>query len=104
MAGRIPQDELWRLRNEVDIEALIQHFAIPWKRRSGLLRFLCPLCGGFHTATNPKTNLARCFDCAKNFNPIDLTMREKECSFLEAVGYLREVLGQGRLKKDHRLS
>jgi hypothetical protein len=40
----------------------------------GCFRFLCPLCNGFDTAVNPKTNLARCFRCEKNFNTIDLVM------------------------------
>lgn len=104
MAARIPKEVLWRLRNEVDIHPLIQHFGIPWKKRAGQVRFLCPICRGFHTAIHPRTNLARCFDCAKNFNPIDLTMLEKECSFLEAVRCLKDVLRKKQLTKDHRLS
>jgi hypothetical protein len=52
------------------------------------LRFRCPLCHNFHTATNPKTNLARCFDCRKNFNPIDIVMAVGNCSFVDAVEFL----------------
>jgi hypothetical protein len=32
--------------------------------------------------------LARCFDCQKNFNPIDLVIAVANCSFLDAVEYL----------------
>ena len=59
---------------------------------AGYLRFLCPLCDDFHTATNPRTNLARCFRCQRNFNPIDLIMIVDRTSFLEAVGQLEECL------------
>lgn len=56
--------------------------------RDSFLRFLCPLCSRFNTAVNPATNLARCFACRKNFNPIDLVMAVHKCSFLEAVSFL----------------
>lgn len=60
---------------------------------SKLLRFRCPRCYNFHTATNTKTNLARCFDCKKNFNPIDLVMAVGDLTFIEAVEYLKEKAG-----------
>ncbi|MCK8601145.1 hypothetical protein [Desulfoferrobacter suflitae] len=47
--------------------------------------FRFPLCSEFQTATNPKTNLARCFRCQKNFNPIDIVMAVNCCNFREAV-------------------
>ena len=37
------------------------------------------------TATNPRTNLGRCFRCQRNFNPIDLVMVVKRYTFLQAV-------------------
>lgn len=58
------------------------------KPASKLLRFRCPRCHAFHTATNSKSNLARCFDCKKNFNPIDMVMAVTDLSFIEAVEYL----------------
>jgi hypothetical protein len=91
MPSRISQHELHRLRNGIDVAGLIDHLAIPWKLRDGYFRFLCPLCADFHTATNPRTNLARCFRCKRNFNPIDLIMLVEKDSFLEAVHYLRQV-------------
>jgi predicted RNA-binding Zn-ribbon protein involved in translation (DUF1610 family) len=81
------------LRNELSIDDLIRtHLDVPHKEREGYLRFLCPHCGDFHTATNPRTNLARCFRCRVNFNPIDLVMAVEGCSFLEAVKVLVPLL------------
>ncbi len=81
------------LRNQIAIEQLItKDLNLPTKQRDGYLRFLCPLCSDFHTATNPKTNLARCFRCQKNFNPIDMVMTVQGRSFLEAVKYLTPLL------------
>jgi len=48
-------------------------------------RFLCPMCKEFMTGINPNTNLARCFLCEKNFNPIDLVMTVKQYNFLNTV-------------------
>lgn len=81
------------LRNEIDI-ALFLHRGLGLECRiaEGRLRFLCPLCNGFNTATNPKTNLARCFACARNFNPIDLTLLTRGGTFLDAVAFLRPYI------------
>ena len=65
---------------------------MPNKEIEGFFRFLCPLCREFNTATNPKTNLARCFRCKRNFNPIDLVMVVERCGFLDAVRFLEPLL------------
>ena len=81
------------LRNQVPINTLIATvLKIPTKDSENHLRFLCPICGDFHTATNPKTNLARCFRCQKNFNPIDMVMIVNDSSFIEAVRFLKPLL------------
>jgi len=55
------------LRNQVPINAVIIGLLnLEGRFDQQLLRFRCPLCDNFHTATNHKTNLARCFDCYKN--------------------------------------
>jgi len=83
---------LRRLRNEIPIALVIAEFLkLPTKVSEGYLRFLCPLCTEFITATNPKTNLARCFLCEKNFNPIDMVMVVKQVSFHRAVDYLKSI-------------
>ena len=91
--NRIHPSHLVRLRNDIPIGELIErHLDLPAKRSEGILRFRCPRCGEFHTATNPRTNLARCFRCQKNFNPIDLVIAVQHCSFLDAVKILETWL------------
>ena len=92
MAQRYSREELQRLRNKVLVNDVIVHILdMPSKVRDGYLRFLCPLCSEFLTACNPRTNLARCFRCERNFNPIDLVMVVKGLNFREAVAFLHEL-------------
>lgn len=93
MKRRFTGGGLFRLRNQIPVDWLIkERLAIPCKVTEGIFRFLCPLCNEFQTATNPKTNLARCFLCEKNFNPIDLVMTVKGIGFVKAVQYLQPLL------------
>lgn len=92
MPTRIPAAKLRALRNEIPIRDVIVHFQIPAKDVEGYFRFLCPACFEFHTATKPETNLARCFRCRKNYNPIDLVMAVEKVSFLDAVSFLEPQL------------
>jgi DNA primase len=81
------------LRNRIPIADLItDEMDLPSKESEGYLRFLCPVCSEFNTATNPLTNLARCFRCRRNFNPIDIVMAVQKCSFVEAVESLKGLL------------
>ena len=89
--SRIPAEHLRALRNDVPVLAVISELRIPLKMRGRRRSFRCPECGRFHTATNPRTNLAHCFPCGRNFNPIDLVKAEHGCSFLEAVSYLQAL-------------
>jgi len=83
-------DFLRTLRNRIPIDEVITDLLhMPVRRTSQLLRFRCPLCENFHTATKQETNLARCFDCRKNFNPIDMVMVVGNYSFPEAVEFLK---------------
>ena len=84
---------LRHIRNNIDISLLIKkHLDLPSKHREGFFRFLCPICGEFNTATNPKTNLARCFSCRKNFNTIDLVMLTQNRSFKSSILYLQTLI------------
>jgi len=86
-------DFLRMLRNQVPIDTVITCFLNMEARTShNLLRFQCPLCANFHTAVNPQTNLARCFDCRQNFNPIDMVMAAAACDFIQAVQFLEDKL------------
>ena len=93
MKRRFSGVELFKIRNLIPVEWLIkEQLNIPSKMSEGIFRFLCPLCNEFQTATNPKTNLARCFRCETNFNPIDLVMTVKGIGFVESVNYLKPFL------------
>ena len=64
-------DFLRHLRNDIPInEVIVDLLNLEVRKDCKILRFRCPICHNFHTATNHKTNLARCFDCKKNFNRI----------------------------------
>jgi hypothetical protein len=93
MGRRFTGNELFKLRNLIPVDMLIkEQLDIPSKVSEGYFRFLCPVCNEFQTATNPKTNLARCFRCERNFNPIDLVMLVKGIGFVESVKYLKKLL------------
>ena len=95
MPSALPKPHLRQLRNRIEIIPLITDgLQLVHKIHDGRFRFLCPLCHDFDTAVNPATNLARCFQCQRNFNPIDLVMTVKHYSFLQAVLFLQPILEQ----------
>ena len=86
------------LRNSIPINDVVTRLLnMEYKHREGNLRFLCPLCSDFHTSTKESTNLARCFRCRKNFNPIDLTMAHRELGFKETCLFLTPFLAYFKL-------
>ncbi len=92
MKRRFSDEELYNVRNRIPIRQVIESFlAIPSETVHGIFRFRCPLCAGRHTAIKPETNLARCFDCRKNFNAIDLCMLTKHIDFVESVKSLASL-------------
>lgn len=88
----ISRHRMWRLRNEVAIDRVLKHLGVQTKIRDGYLRFLCPICREFNTATQARTNLGRCFRCKRNFNPIDMVMVVDRATFLDAVACVSELL------------
>ena len=93
MPKRYSKQALRKLRNDIPIAILIADILeLPHNTADGYFRFMCPLCDGFNTATNPRTNLARCFRCERNYNPIDMVMAEEKINFLDAVRRLQELL------------
>jgi hypothetical protein len=97
MKKRFSADELRELRNLIPINTVIKELlSIPSKISEGHFRFLCPLCNEFQTSTNSSTNLARCYHCQKNFNPIDMVMAVNASQFLDSAAYLQEVLSHSR--------
>lgn len=83
---------LYRLRNEVPFGPLFRKLGWPHKRVGNQLRFVCPVCGESQTSVNPATNLARCFRCELNWNPIDFTIKATNCEFTQAIAQLEELL------------
>ncbi|MGA8240255.1 MAG: CHC2 zinc finger domain-containing protein [Desulfobacterales bacterium] len=95
MSKHYTADFLRVLRNQIPINAvIIDLLNLEVRKDHEFLRFRCPLCDNFHTATNHQTNLARCFDCQKNFNPIDLVITVGKCSFVDAVQLLKDSIDQ----------
>lgn len=95
MSKRFPPHLLKTLRNSIPIDSLIADvLEIPNKSSEGYFRFLCPICSDFHTATKNETNLARCFRCNKNFNPIDMVMIVENMTFTETVKFLNSILSR----------
>ncbi len=79
------------IRNKVPIDGVIINLLkLEVRHVNEILRFRCPVCYNFHTATKHETNLARCFDCQKNFNPIDMVITVGKCSFVDAVEFLKD--------------
>lgn len=85
-------DFLRMIRNKIKIDRVICVLRLETRISNKLVRFRCPLCHGFHTATKAKTNLARCFDCKRNYNPIDLVMAVSRYDFVDTVEFLKRLI------------
>lgn len=68
---------------------------------ASIFRFECPVCGGFHTSVKKDKNLARCFECKINFNPIDMVMAVRKTDFRPSADFLANLLASGPDKKPH---
>jgi len=86
------QQQLVQVRNEIDIDWLINEKLNLERQFKSIWRFQCPLCLQFNTATQKKNNLARCFSCQQNFNTIDLVIYSKKVNFVPSVQFLLSVL------------
>ena len=91
MTRRFSQQELYELRNRVPITDLMQHvLTVPRRSQKGEQRYECPICDGYDTSVHKDHNLLRCFDCKRNFNPIDLVMNCLKRDFVESVNWLKQ--------------
>ena len=100
------KQQLVQVRNEIDIDWLINEKLNIERQFNGAWRFRCPLCQELNTATQKKTNLARCFSCQKNFNTIDIVIYTKKINFVPSVRFLLSLLDKktppsGSDKKDN---
>ena len=90
---RLSHQLLYDLRNKAPVHLFMAEvLGVHVKYSEGYYRFQCPLCNEMNTAINHKTNLARCFRCNENFNPIDIAIEIRGCSFLDAVGLVQRYL------------
>ncbi len=88
------KQQLFQVRNKIDIDWLINEKLNIERQFNGAWRFRCPLCQELNTATQKKTNLARCFSCQKNFNTIDIVIYTKNINFVPSVQFLLSLLGK----------
>lgn len=82
-------------------------FGIPSQTIDGVFRFCCPVCKNYHTGVNPESNLARCFDCKRNYNTIDLLELVTGSGFVQSVRFLKRFLGdkdKSKLPPKHKPS
>ena len=86
-------DFLRQLRNDIAIDRIIKDILkLPVRYTNQILRFECPRCRNRHTAISREHNLARCFDCNRSYNPIDLVMAVTQSDFVETVEFLKKYL------------
>ena len=86
------KQQLFQIRNDIDIDWLINEKLHLERQFNNIWRFQCPVCQQFNTATQKKNNLARCFSCQKNFNTIDLVIYSKKINFVPGVQFLLSLL------------
>ena len=102
MTRRFTSEDLYAIRNDISVRYVIENILnIPAKEVEGIFRFLCPTCGEFQTAINPKTNLSRCFRCLQNFKTIELVMHDQKMSFVDSVKFLQRSLNGNRQGAPH---
>lgn len=90
MTRRFSANELSFLRNRVPVDCVIENLLeLPTRTSRGKLSFACPVCGGFDTSIHTAHNLARCFACRQNFNPIELVMHHRQIGFVDSVKWLQ---------------
>jgi DNA primase catalytic core len=93
--ARIPESEIERLKNEVEVARLVEASGIELKKGGKDLLGRCP----FHedaTASlvvTPAKNLWHCFGCGVGGGPIDWVIKRQGVSFRHAVELLRADVG-----------
>ncbi|MBT5235936.1 MAG: hypothetical protein HOJ19_14110 [Candidatus Marinimicrobia bacterium] len=94
------KQQLFQVRNDIDIDWLINVKLQLERQFNRIWRFQCPVCQQFNTATQKKNNLARCFSCQQNFNTIDLVIYSKKVNFVPGVKFLLSLLEKKTASND----
>jgi DNA primase len=91
MTRRFSAQELSFLRNQVPINRVIETMlSVATGNNNGKLSFACPVCRSMNTGINTRHNLARCFDCRQNHNPIEFVMHQLHLNFVDSVKWLKQ--------------
>lgn len=94
MAGRIPEDIIEKVRDEVSIEEVVGHF-VPLQRKSGSFWGLCPFHSektpSFHV--HPDRQIYYCFGCHRGGNVFSFLMEREGMRFPEAVEWCAARIG-----------
>ncbi len=101
----ITRQLLHALRNDLPMVYTIEKLGVEapdHKYIDARLRFVCPCCNDFQAVLNPNTNLAKCFNCGKRINNIDLLLLIG-FDFLEAIRCLNAWLSQCRNEHPKRV-
>ena len=102
----IPDELLRAIRNDLPMKDTILwlgRHGPPSKMFEGYFRFLCPGCGELRATIHPRTNLAHCFCCDRNYNNIDLLIALGH-DFLSAVDLLEQLLERHRSRPAESVS
>ena len=90
MTRRFSPRELSLLRNNIPINRVIETMlSVATGNKNGAPSFNCPACHSANTSINARHNLARCFHCRQNFNPIEFVMQQRQTSFVDSVKWLK---------------
>lgn len=90
MTRRFSPGELSFSRNRVLIDGVIENLnGFPRQKTNSKTPFACPMFGGFDTSINSVHNLARCFSCRQNFNPVEFVMHQLKISFVDSVKWIK---------------
>lgn len=91
MTRRFSSRQLSFLRNNIPINRVIETMlSVATGNKNGTPTFNCPVCHGANTSINAEHNLARCFECQQNFNPIEFVMHQRHISFVDSVKWLMQ--------------
>jgi hypothetical protein len=101
MSHFTPQ-QLVQVRNKISMFSLIYDILGLNRQFNRIWRFCCPLCQQYNTAIKKETNLARCFDCQRNFNTIDMVIYVKQFEFKQSVEFLLPWIPQSTEQKESR--